>query len=73
MRREHEQTVEDHAQGNFEMALDQADDYPSLDDAFLSYSINTVDSIQEDGYSDEDAEEGMWIFWELEKNYLKRL
>ena len=70
---EHEQTVEDHAQGNFAMALDQADAYPSLDDAFLGYSINTVDAILNDGYSDEDAERGLWIFCALEKNYLKSL
>ena len=67
---EHKQTVEEHAQGNFAMALDQADDYPSLNDAFLGYSINTMNSILNDGYSDEDAERGLWLFYALEKNYL---
>ena len=67
---EHKQTVEEHARDNFATALDQVDDYPSRDDAFLSYSINTVDSILNDGYSDEDADRGLRIFWALEKNYL---
>ena len=66
---EHEKTIEEHAQDNFAMASDQVDDYPSLDDAFLGYSINTVDSIREDGYSDEDAYQGLMIFCSLERNY----
>ena len=69
MRREHEQTVEEIAQCNFAMALDQADEYPTLDDAFDSYRTNAVDSIQADGYSAEDAERGMMIFDCLEQNY----
>ena len=58
----HRFTIEQHVQANFAMAIDQADEYPTLDDAFDSYRINTVDSIREDGYSDEDADRGMWEF-----------
>jgi len=71
MTTKHEKTIEEHAQDNFAMALDQADEYPTLADAFVAYGQNAVDSIQEDGYSAEDAERGMWIFYSLEQNYRK--
>lgn len=58
----HEQTIEQHVDGNVSTAIDQAHEYGGLTGAFHSFLQNTVDSVLEDGYSGEEAmEAGSWF------------
>lgn len=51
----HEQTIEEHVKNNVESAIEQADAYGGLREAFFSFLQNTVDSCIGDGYSPEFA------------------
>jgi hypothetical protein len=58
----HEQTIESHVDGNVAMAIDQAEAYGGLIEAFWSFCQNTVDSVLEDGYTEKEAmEAGDWF------------
>ena len=51
----HEQTIEQHVRGNFDMAIDQAGEYGGLEGARDSFMQNTYDSVIEDGYTGDEA------------------
>jgi hypothetical protein len=55
MVKQHEETIESHAKSNALMAVDQAEDYGGLEEAFHAFRQNTVDSCLEDGYSGDEA------------------
>ena len=64
----HEQTIEEHVNGNVAAAIDQSENYGSLKDAAYAYMQNAVDSVLEDGYSAQEAfDAGDWFVSELRK------
>ena len=58
---QHEQTIDEHIDGNIRSAIDQAHEYDKQHDEFAhwyegdAYMQNTVDSCIEDGYTPEQA------------------
>ena len=58
---QHERTIEAHVKGNVVEAIDQADEFGGLENAFFSYLQNTTDSVIADGYTAEEAfDAGNW-------------
>ena len=51
----HEKTIQQHIKNNVSMAIDQADSYGGLREAFEAFLQNTVDSCLEDNYDDFDS------------------
>jgi len=62
MTTKHEQTLEQHADGNVATAIDQSHEYGGLENAFHSFSQNTMDSALEDGYSDSESMDARTLF-----------
>ena len=55
----HEQTIQEHVESNLAVAIDQRHEY---EDAFVSFLCNVGDSVQEDGYSDDDIDDSrIWF------------
>ena len=64
----HEQTIEEHVNGNLMMALDQMHCHESVEECMMSYGQNTEDSCIEDGYSrDEAFDAQIWFITKFEK------
>jgi len=51
----HEETIESHVNSNVSAAIDRADEFGGMENAFFSFMQNTVDSCREDGYSPQEA------------------
>ena len=67
MAKQHEETIESHAMSNVLMAIDQAEAYGGLEEAFHAHLQNTVDSCVEDGYSGDEAMDASGHFCEIFK------
>jgi hypothetical protein len=52
MTKKHSYTIQEHVNSNVELAIDQADAYGGLEQAFHSCLQNLSDSVLEDGYED---------------------
>jgi hypothetical protein len=62
MSEKHEKTIEDHVKANVDMAIDQADSYGGLEQAFNAFSQNVGDSVLEDGYDEKDWHNAIELF-----------
>ena len=62
------------AQVSFNMAVDQANDYKSLDDAVDAYAQNAMESdMEEEGLSADDADTASDIVYRLYEKYKEQL
>lgn len=61
------------AKANFNMAVEQAYDYNSLDDAVDSYAQNAMDTAREEGFSAADAMEAQSAVDRLYEKYKEKL
>lgn len=53
------------AWSNFEAAVDQQGEYPSLEKAFSAYYQNTMDTAVENGLGEKGWDEAGTVFWAL--------
>ncbi len=53
------QTIEQHVDSNVSQAIELTDEFETLEEAFVAFMQNTRDSLKEDGYTDQEAFEGM--------------
>jgi len=62
------------AKANFDLAVDQANDYKSLDDAVDAYAQNARESdMEEEGLSADDADTASDIVYRLYEKYKEQL
>jgi len=71
--KEHDEKIMKIAKANFDMAVDQANDYKSLDDAVDSYAQNAMDTAREEGFSNGDAMEAQSAVDRLYDKYKEQL